>query len=116
MSEPVKDQDTTSTPKTERKSHLDVNAARSRAASVIWLVARILALILAIGALCVVLDLNRENDIIEAFLDLAAAIDFGSFRTFDGANAEKWEALVNFGIAALIWLGLGKVLERVIRP
>ena len=93
-----------------------VDVLRSRVASVVWLVAVLAALVLAVGALCVALKLERDNTIVRAILDLANAIDFNEFKRFEGDNAEVKTALVNWGIAAVIWLTIGKVLDKIIRP
>jgi len=93
-----------------------IDSVRSKIASVVWLVAVLAALVLALGALCVALDLNRDNTIVEAILDLAGALDFGEFKEFSGEDAATKEALVNWGIAAVLWLAVGKILDKLIRP
>jgi hypothetical protein len=104
-----------------RKVKAGANAVRSRIASVIWLVAVICALFLAIGALLVALKANENNSIVQFVLDGANKLD-GPFSrdnglfTFQGASAATKSALVNWGIAAVIYLVIGKVLDRVIRP
>lgn len=93
------------------------DAVRSRLASVVWLVAVICALFLAIGALVTALDMNLDNPIL-AFINAGAhKLDFGQFKDFgDGKNAKVESALVNWGIAAVIYLVVGKILDRLIRP
>ena len=55
-------------------------------------------------------------------LDVADRLDLGVFSrdqgifTFSGKNAATKDALVNWGIAAIAYLVVGKVLDRVIRP
>ena len=98
---------------------------RSAVASVIWLLAVVAALVLAVGALLVALRFNLDNAAVKAITDLAERIDFGVLKDFavkKGASAsEKQDAvvkstLVNWGIAALVYLVVGKLLDRVIRP
>lgn len=89
---------------------------RTKIASVVWLVAVICALFLAVGALLVALKMNPDNAIVAFILDGADLLDLGEFKTFDGKNAAVKEALTNWGIAAVIYLVIGKVLDRVIRP
>ena len=43
-------------------------------------------------------------------------IDLGEFKEFDGKDAPVKAALTNWGIAAVIYLVVGKVLDRIIRP
>jgi hypothetical protein len=99
-----------------RKVVAGTNAIRSRIASVVWLVAVVCALFLAVGALLVALKMNQDNAIVAFVLDGAAKLDFGSFKDFTGKGAATKEALTNWGIAAVIYLVVGKVLDRIIRP
>jgi uncharacterized membrane protein len=92
------------------------NAVRSRIASVVWLLAVLAALFLAVGALLVALTMNEQNAIVKFVLDVAKAIDLGVFKDYSGKGAATKEALTNWGIAAVIYLVIGKVLDRIIRP
>ena len=96
---------------------------RSRVASIIWLVAVICAAILAIGALMIALGAQADNPIVEWFTNAAdflagpagnenrGIFDFGS-----SDSAETKNALVNWGIAAVAYLVVGRVADRIIRP
>jgi hypothetical protein len=98
---------------------------RTRVAQVVWLVCVVAALILAAGALCVALKANTDNALVKLILDTADKLDLGVFsRGKDGffhwkghtdADATK-NAVVNWGLAAVVWLVGGKILERIIRP
>jgi hypothetical protein len=97
-------------------------SVRSRLASAVWLLAVVCALFLAVGALLVALDANRDNSIVTFVLKGAEWLagppfsrDEGIF-TFEGKEAETKGALVNWGIAAVVYLLIGKVLDRIIRP
>jgi hypothetical protein len=97
---------------------------RLRIAQVIWVICVVAALILAAGALLIALQdsVNRSNDLVQFVLDTADRLDFGVFDledgvfSFDGKNAETKDALVNWGLAALVWLIGGRILDRIIRP
>jgi hypothetical protein len=92
------------------------NAARTKVASLVWLAAVICALFLAVGALMVALNMNHDNAIVRFVTDVAHKIDFGEFKKFHGKSADVKAALTNWGIAAVIYLVIGKVLDRIIRP
>ncbi len=106
------------------KAKAGVEFARLRIAQLVWLVCVVAALILAAGALLIALDdsVNRGNDLVEFVLDAADRLDFGVFDRdsgvfgFDGKSAETKDALVNWGIAALVWLIGGKIVDRIVRP
>ena len=96
--------------------------ARTRIAQVIWLLFVVAALFLAVGALCVALDFNDKNALVRIALDGADAVDLGVFsredgiKQFTGDGAETKNALFNWGLGAVAWLVVGRVLERVVRP
>ena len=108
--------------RTGRKVVAGANAVRARVASVVWLVAVVCALFLAIGALLIALKANQDNAIVSFVLDGADRLDLGVFSrkegifTFTGTNAATKNALVNWGIGAIGYLVVGKVVDRVIRP
>jgi hypothetical protein len=101
---------------TGRKLLAGFNALRTRIATVVWLIAVVCALFLAVGALLVALKMNGANPIVGFVKDGAHLLDLGKFKTFDGKNALVKDRLTNWGIAAVIYLLVGKVLDRIIRP
>lgn len=102
-----------------------VSSARRVAATVIWVLAVLAALILAAGALVTALDFNAKNGVVEFLTDTAKSLNFlGTLKEFepDGKSADAAhsalvkERLVNWGIAAVVYLVVGKVLDRLVRP
>ncbi len=95
---------------------------RTRLAQVLWLLCVVAALFLAVGALCIALDLNRDNALVSFAIDVADAVDLGVFsredgiKQFTGDNADTKNALVNWGLGAIAWLVVGRVVERLVRP
>lgn len=101
------------------------NTVRTRVAQVVWIVCVLAALVLAAGALCVALKANTDNALVKFILDTADKLDLGVFsRGKDGVfhwkghtdSAATKNAVVNWGLAAVVWLVIGKILERVISP
>jgi hypothetical protein len=98
------------------------SSIRVRVAQVVWLVAVLCALLLAVGALCIALDANRDNALVRFVLDAADAVDLGVFSRdngifkFDGRDAATRNALANWGLAAIAYLVAGRLLERIVRP
>jgi hypothetical protein len=101
---------------TGRKLLAGFNALRTRIATVVWLIAVVCALFLAVGALLVALKMNGANPIVGFVKDGAHVLDLGTFKAFDGKNALVKDRLTNWGIAAVIYLLAGKLLDRLIRP
>jgi len=98
-------------------------AVRSKAARAVRIVFAVLATILALGAVLVVLrdNINQDNSIVELVLNVADTIsgpfsrDDGIF-DFSGKNAVEKNAMLNWGIAAIVYLLVGRLLANVIAP
>jgi len=88
---------------------------RSRIASVLWLLAVVCALFLAVGALLVAMRADQHNGAVSFVLDGARVLDLGTFGTFTGPDAATQEVLVSWGIAALVYLLVGWLVDRVVR-
>jgi len=90
-----------------------------------WLLCAVFALILAVGALLISLHgagSNPDNGLYKFFVESGDKLDLSAFSrdnglfSFEGKNAETKNALTNWGIAAVLWLILGRFLDRIIRP
>jgi hypothetical protein len=107
---------------TDRKSRTTGARIRLRVSQVVWLAAVVCALFLAVGALLIALDANLDNALVSFVIDVADAVDLDVFSrgngifTFTGADAATKNALTNWGLAAIGYLVVGRILERLIRP
>jgi hypothetical protein len=121
------DGETTDGTKPSRKAQVGATVAmvRSRIAQVIWILCVVAALFLAAGALCVSLKANGDNSLVKFLEQTADKLDFGVFsRGKDGVAHFKGHsqaaltknALVNWGLAAVVWLVGGHLVQRVVRP
>ncbi|HRD62118.1 MAG TPA: hypothetical protein PLZ93_06120 [Nocardioides sp.] len=101
---------------------ITINRLREVLAQIVWLVFLVAALFLAVGALLIALDANRDNALVNFVLEGANRVDLGIFskdngvKEFTGNNAETKNALFNWGLGAIVWLIVGRMLERLIRP
>ena len=99
-----------------------VRRVRVTLAQVVWLLFLAAALFLAVGALLIALDANGDNDLVKFVLDGADRVDLGIFskdngiKEFTGGNADTKNALFNWGLGAVAWLVVGRILDRLIRP
>ena len=99
-----------------------VSAVRVQVARALWLVCALAALFLAVGALLVAVDANPHNALVQFVLDVADKLDVEVFsrrdgiKHFTGADAATKNALVNWGLAAVAWLVVGRILDRIVRP
>ncbi|WP_309647293.1 hypothetical protein [Nocardioides sp.] len=91
-------------------------------ARVVWALFVVCASALAVAALLIALDAEPTNPFVEFVLDLADGVDLGIFslenpiKKFGGENGETTTALFNYGLGAVAYLVVGRLLERVIRP
>jgi len=99
-----------------------VAKARTYVGRVIWIVCLLAALALAVGALLIALGANQENGLVKGVLNLAKVADLGVFsldnpiKRFDPPDAATKIALLNYGIGALAWLVVGRVVATLVRP
>ena len=95
---------------------------RARLAQLLWLVCALAALLLAVGALLVALDANQKNDLVDFVLRAADYVDLGVFsredgiKQFRGQGADVKNALFNWGLGAIAWLVVGRILVRIVKP
>ncbi|GAA3679711.1 hypothetical protein GCM10022237_43670 [Nocardioides ginsengisoli] len=95
---------------------------RENLARAVWIVCMTLALVLAIAAFTYALEANSGNGLVKLARDLANVFDLGVFdldnpvKAFKDPNGAVKTALFNYGLGAVVYLVLGRILERIIRP
>jgi hypothetical protein len=96
---------------TRANRHAGAAVARASIARAVMLIAGAVALVLVLGILLVVLEANRSNELVQFVRD-AAAILAGPFDGLFTLDSNKAEKAVNWGIAAVVWLALGRLIAR----
>ena len=108
--------------KTTTRTSDAVVQVRGVAARVIWVMCLIIALVLAAAAFSFALEANEENSLVQLVRDLADTFDLGFFdleepvKDWNDDNGEVKTALFNYGIAAVVYLVVGRLAERILRP
>jgi hypothetical protein len=87
--------------------------ARASLARFVILATAAIAAILILGIVLTVLEANRSNDIVQAVRD-AAALLAGPFDDLFKLDSNKAEVAVNWGIAAVVWLALGRLVAGLL--
>lgn len=87
--------------------------ARAAIARVVLLVATVVALILAAGILLIVLGANQNNDVATVVLDAARWLA-GPFDGLFNLENHKTEIAVNWGIAAVVYYAIARLLARIV--
>lgn len=114
------------TPKTRSgQAKKTVGAVRTRVGQLVWTLCALAALVLAAGALLISLQgvgSNADNQLFQWIVDAGDKLDLGVLSRqnglfdFTGKHGDTKDALANWGLAAVVWLVVGRVLDRVIRP
>jgi hypothetical protein len=119
-----KDSDKTEDGRSVRGGSTTVAQVRTRVAQVVWLLFVVAAVFLAVGALCIALGFEKDNPLVAFILDGADFFDLDIFsrrkgeglKSFGGANADVKNALLNWGLAAIAYLVVGRIAVRLIQP
>jgi hypothetical protein len=87
--------------------------ARASLARAVIMLATAVVLILVAAIVLVALEANPSNDIVQVVRDVATFLagPFDGLFTLDSNKAEK---AVNWGIAAVVWYGLGRLIARLL--
>ena len=93
--------------------HAGAAMARASLARAVIIAATAVALILVLGIVLVALEANPSNDLVQVVRDVATFLagPFDGLFTLDSTKAEK---AVNWGIAAVVWYALGRLIARLI--
>jgi hypothetical protein len=87
--------------------------ARASLARAVIVLTGAIALVLILGIVLTVLEANRSNDIVQLVRD-AAGVLAGPFDNLFKLDSNKAERAVNWGIAAVVWLALGRLVARLL--
>lgn len=90
-------------------------AVRSGIATLVWFLAVLAALILAVGALLIALKANPDDAMVGWVLDWADRIDWFFWKVFERRDRTQ-NHLVNWGLAAVCYLAVGRIADRILRP
>ena len=83
-------------------------------ARAIEIVVAVVAAVIAVGILLVVLEANRDNAVVEAVLDAARWL-VGPFADFFTLDDPKLEVAVNWGLALLVYVVVGRLVAKLLR-
>lgn len=95
-----------------RSSSATARLGLSRAISV---VTSVVVLLIVVGILLVVLEANPGNDLVSLVTDVAETL-VGPFERLFTLDERKTEVAVNWGIAALAYLVVGRLLAAIAAP
>ncbi|MEU7894401.1 hypothetical protein AB0B45_16265 [Nonomuraea sp. NPDC049152] len=77
-------------------------------------VSRVAALILVLYIAFRIFPTNPANSLVQFVESFATSLSLGLYDLFRLADA-RWQVLVNYGLAALVWLIMGSAVASLIR-
>ena len=86
---------------------------RAAVARVLLIAGTAVALVLLAGIVLVLLDANRANDIVKVVLDAGRWLA-GPFDGLFTPSSHKTEIAVNWGIAAVVYFAVSRLIARLI--
>lgn len=110
-------------PERAKARQAETDQIRDTMAKILRVVFLLFAVMLALGAFLVAAkdNVSQDNSLVKFVLNFADAID-GPFSRhngifhFNGKNGETKDAVVNWGIAAIVYLAVGRYLQRLLAP
>lgn len=110
-------------PERSKAKQIQNDQIRDTMSKVLRVVFLLFSVALALGAFLVAAqdNVSQDNPLVKLILNVADAIDGPFSRTngifkFNGENGATKDAVVNWGIAALVYLAIGRYLQRVLAP
>jgi uncharacterized membrane protein (GlpM family) len=110
-------------PERSETRRIQIDQIRDTMSKVLRLILLFFAFVLALGAFLTALHdhVSQTNGLVKFVFHVADAID-GPFSrdngvfAFHGSEAATKNAVVNWGIAALVYLAIGRYLQRLLAP
>jgi hypothetical protein len=93
--------------------HAGAAVARASIARAVILITGAIALLLVLAILLVVLEANRSNELVQFVRD-AAGVLAGPFDDLFTLDSNKAERAVNWGLAAVVWVALGRLVAGLL--
>jgi len=110
-------------PEHAKRRQAETDQIRDTMAKILRVVFLVFSVVLALGAFLVAAkdNVSQTNDLVKFVLNFAEAIDGPFSRTngifdFHGKNGATKDAVVNWGIAAIVYLAIGRYLQRLLAP
>ena len=98
---------------TRANRHAAAAMGRATVARAVILLTSAIALVLVAAIVLTVLEANRSNEIVQGVRD-AAGFLAGPLDDLFKLDSNKAERAVNWGIAAVVWLALGRLVARLL--
>jgi hypothetical protein len=98
---------------TRANRHAAAAMGRATLARAVIMLTGAIALVLVLAIVLTVLEANRSNEIVQAVRD-AAGFLAGPLDDLFTLDSNKAERAVNWGLAAVVWLAIGRLVARLL--
>ena len=92
-----------------------VHSGRFTLARLVALVGSLVAAVIVVGILLVVFDVSQRADVVEWITDAARWLA-GPFHGLFNLDSNEWQTAVNWGLAAIVYFAISRVVARVLAP
>jgi hypothetical protein len=92
-----------------------VQSGRVMLARLVALVGSLVAGLIVVGILLVVFDASTSADVVEWLTDAARWLA-GPFHGLFNLDSSDWRTVVNWGLAAVVYFAISRVVARAIAP
>ena len=90
-----------------------VHSGRLTLARIVRLIGSVVAGLIVVGILLVVLDASMRTDVVEWITDAARWLA-GPFHGLFNLDSQKWQTGVNWGLAAVVYFAISRVVARLL--
>ena len=90
-----------------------VHSTRFLLARVIALIGSLVAGVIVVGILLVVFDASQRADVVEWIIDAARWLA-GPFHGLFDLDSNKWQTGVNWGLAAIVYSAISRLVARAL--
>jgi hypothetical protein len=100
-------------PSVRQRGRRAVSRGTSSIARVVLFIARAIAAVIVIAILLVVFEANRDNALVEFLIDAGRGLA-GPFDVIFELDERKGEVALNWGLAAVVYLFVGRLIARLL--
>ncbi len=90
-----------------------IHSGRFTLARVVALIGSLVAAVIVIGILLVVFDASARADVVEWLTDAARWLA-GPFHGLFNLDSNKWQTAVNWGLAAIVYFAISRLVARAL--
>jgi len=98
---------------TRTRTAAPVHSGRFTLARIVSLVGSLVAGVIVVGILLVVFDASQRADVVEWITDAARWLA-GPFHGLFDLDSNKWQTAVNWGLAAIVYYAIARVVARAL--